>query len=553
MPEFLLSKLKRAKPSMRRRLFLYMGALAVLLLGALLAALLLLGQLKSPREELAQTLNFRMEAFASDMTSLWRNVAVMGVHLSEDMTAIVEEQTEELSAFNDDADAVERLEEALLVPLCQYARQTDCSGAFVVLDTSLTGGESRSGLYVQRGNAAHTTSSLLLYRGMADVGRRHDVMPHRKWAQEFDLTEFPGLGEHLDTASAPIERDCRTTALLTLPDTSERAILLSVPILGRDGAVYGLCGFAVNQTYFAAHHVQPSGADRLACILSDGADGLDVTKGLLTYPAGGFCFVPDELLAEKSLREGLTVFSGTELSFVGLTKPFMAASGDAEPHALTVLIPKSDHDRAVLKSRLEIGTTLMLLAFFAVVCCLFYTNRYFRPVLRDIELLNEDNCGGAQMTFNELQPVSAKLRSHERTITDLETEKQDAQERADRFRFQNERLLSEKQDLQGQVEQAEADAKRLAQRRKGEIDPEEYQMFLASYEKLEPESRIVVDAMADGISAQELSERLGKKVSTVYSYRRDIYEKVGIQGQNKLQRLRICVTLMRREQAEQEH
>ena len=78
-------------------------------------------------------------------------------------------------------------------------------------------------------------------------------------------------------------------------------------------------------------------------------------------------------------------------------------------------------------------------------------------------------------------------------------------------------------------------------------------MFLASYEKLEPESRIVVDAMADGISAQELSERLGKKVSTVYSYRRDIYEKVGIQGQNKLQRLRICVTLMRREQAEQEH
>lgn len=52
MSGFSFSKLKKAKPSMRRRLFLYMGALAALLLVTLFAVLLLLGQLKSPREEL---------------------------------------------------------------------------------------------------------------------------------------------------------------------------------------------------------------------------------------------------------------------------------------------------------------------------------------------------------------------------------------------------------------------------------------------------------------------------------------------------------------------
>lgn len=166
-------------------------------------------------------------------------------------------------------------------------------------------------------------------------------MPHRKWAQEFDLSEFPGFAEHLKTASVPIERDCRTTSLLTLPDTSERAILLTVPMLGVDGTVYGLCGFAVNQTYFSSHHVQPSGINRLACILSDSAAGLDISKGLLAYPANGFCFVPDELLTEKPLQEGLTSYTGAELSFVGLSRPFMAADGDVEPHILTVLIPKS--------------------------------------------------------------------------------------------------------------------------------------------------------------------------------------------------------------------
>ena len=56
MPGFLLSKLKQAQPSMRRRLFLYMGALAALLLAVLLVALLLLGRLKSPRAETEKAL-----------------------------------------------------------------------------------------------------------------------------------------------------------------------------------------------------------------------------------------------------------------------------------------------------------------------------------------------------------------------------------------------------------------------------------------------------------------------------------------------------------------
>ena len=214
---------------------------------------------------------------------------------------------------------------------------------------------------------------------------------------------------------------------------------------------------------------------------------------------------------------------------MGLSQPFMAASGDIEPHALTVLIPKRDYGRLLLKSKLEIGGLLMLLVFFGGVCCLFYTRRYFRPILEDIDHVTEIGGDEGQPFFEELLPLSTKLRDHEQTITDLETEKQ---------------------DLQGQMEQVEANAKRLAQKRKDEIDPEEYQVFLSSYQKLGAESRAVIDAMVDGVSAQVLAEQLGKKMSTVYSYRRDIYGKVGIQGENKLQQLRVRVSLMRREQTE---
>ena len=544
MPEFLLSKLKRAKPSMRRRLLLYMGALAALLLFSLFAVLLLLGQLKSPREEMKKSLTFQMEAFRSDVTSLWRNVSVMGVHLSEDMTALIEERVKDFDALSGSADALEQLEASMLGPLCQYVQQADCSGGFVLLSVSLNpdaAADSFSGLYVQRSNAEHTTSDLLLYRGMADIGRQHRVMPHRKWAQEFCPADFPGLADQLEAASAPIERACRTTELLTLPGTTEQAILLSVPMVGANGRVYGLCGFSVNQTYFSAHHAQPSAVSSLACVLSDAAEGLDIQKGLLTYPAGGFCFVPDELLAEKSLRGGLSAFVGTELSFVGISEPFTVAAGDEAPHDLTVLIPKSDYDRALLKSRLEAAGVLMLLLFFAVSCCLFYTRRYLRPILRDIERL-KDESGGTQMTFDELQPVSARLRSHEQTITVLETEKLDLQ-------GQVEHMQSQVVDTQEQLDDSLAEIRRLAYLGKKELDPADYQKFLEGYAKLSSKELEICAALAKGLSARQCAEQTGNALSTIDTYRKRVYGKTNI---HRVRQLRLCYALMQLEQAEQD-
>ena len=544
MPGFLLSKLKQAQPSMRRRLFLYMGALALLLLAVLFVALLLLGQLKSPRAETEKALTFQMGAFRSDMSSLWRNVSVMGIHLSEDMTDLIEEQTSDFSSLNGDVAAVGALQETMLEPLCQYARQTDCSGAFILLNVSLSSDptvDSHAGLYVQRGNAEHTTGDLLLYRGMADIGRRHKVMPHRKWAQEFDLSSFPGFAEHLEKASAPIERSCRTTEFIALPGTTEQAILLTVPMIGADGTVYGLCGFSVNQTYFLAHHTQPTGIGSLACVLSDSAEGLDVQRGLLTYPTGDFCFVPDELLEKRSLRGGLTAFVGSELSFVGISEPFTVAVGDEAPHDLTVLISKATYDRAMLKSVIEIAALLTLLVFFAVGCCLFYTRRYLRPILRDIERL-KDESGGTQMTFDELQPVSARLRSHEQTITVLETEKLDLQ-------GQVEHMQSQVVDTQEQLDDSLAEIRRLAYLGKKELDPADYQKFLEGYAKLSSKELEICAALAKGLSARQCAEQTGNALSTIDTYRKRVYGKTNI---HRVRQLRLCYALMQLEQAEQD-
>ena len=552
MPSFLLSKLKQAQPSMRRRLFLYMGALAALLLAVLLVALLLLGQLKSPRAETEKALSFQMGAFRSDMASLWRNVSVMGIHLSEDMTALIEEQTSDFSSLNGDVAAVGALQESMLEPLCQYVRQTDCSGAFILLGASLSSDpavDSHAGLYVQRGNAEHTTGDLLLYRGMADIGRRHKVMPHRKWAQEFDLSSFPGFAEHLEKASAPIERSCRTTEFITLPGTTEQAILLTVPMIGADGTVYGLCGFSVNQTYFLAHHAQPTGIGSLACVLSDSAEGLDVQRGLLTYPTGDFCFVPDELLEKRSLRGGLTAFVGSELSFVGISEPFTVAVGDGVPHDLTVLISKAAYDRAMLKSVIEIAALLTLLVFFAVGCCLFYTRRYLRPILEDIDHVTVAGGEKGKPIFEELLPISEKMRSHEEAVTVLRAERQDAQDRAEQLLGEKLGLQEQVEGMQGQLDDSLAEIRRLAHLGKKELKPADYEKFLKGYAKLSTKELEICEALVSGLSTRQCAEQLGCASSTVDTYRKRVYEKTGI---HRVRQLQLCVALMRMEQQESE-
>ena len=504
--------------------------LTVLLAVALCAGLYFFGRLNSPKAEISKTLDLQMEVFREDMESLWRNVSVMGVHLSEDMTSLLENQlTAEGLAFDDlngNLDATKSLENTMLEPLCQYIRQADCSGAFVILNTAISQENStaRSGLYVQKSNAEHLTGDLLLFRGIASVGKAHGVMPHRKWAQEFHTDKFPCYTKHLAQAIPPIADSCRTTNLVTLPGTSEKTILLTVPLIGKDGTVYGLCGFAVNQSYFLAHHAPPSNLPHLACLLTAKEnETLTPAAGLLSYTSNGFCYVPEETLHIQALGEDLSTFTGDHFSFVGIAKPITTAKGDRTPHILAVLIPKEDYNQAIAKNVIQTLLLSALLIFFMAVCCFYLARRYLKPVQRDMERLQGTGRGGEHMAFSDFEQVSATLQAqdqaHAEIVTSLEDEKQTAQ----------------------------ADAKRLAYSRKDELDPAMYAMFLLGYQELTRTERIILEALVDGNSVREIAEKRNCAESTVMTHRKSIYKKLGVHKAYQLQR---CVALMRQHEAE---
>ena len=134
-------------------------------------------------------------------------------------------------------------------------RRTSCSGAFVLLDATVNtrmegAGYSRAGLYVQKGGTDTPTVPLLLYRGSADVGKTHSVMPHRKWRMEFQTDQFPDYNRWMTPSSTPLYQAYTLTERFSLPGTSEEVQLFLLPLRGRDGTMYGLCGFEISQSFF---------------------------------------------------------------------------------------------------------------------------------------------------------------------------------------------------------------------------------------------------------------------------------------------------------------
>ena len=106
------SYLKNARRSMRHKLIGYMIVLAVLLIAALYAGLTLFGRLSSPKAEIKKALDLQMEVFQNDMESLWHNVSVMSILLSEDMTALLEDTLQQQGISFEDLDGnVEALAE----------------------------------------------------------------------------------------------------------------------------------------------------------------------------------------------------------------------------------------------------------------------------------------------------------------------------------------------------------------------------------------------------------------------------------------------------------
>ena len=546
--------------SLKRKLFSYMLLLVCLLLLVLVTGMFLLGQFNSTEQSTFDALDMQMEVFEKDIIHHFDSLAAAGVNLSENMTVFLENylRLHELSFadLTDNSERITELQSGMLEPLIQQLKQEDCSGVFVMLDTTVNSAlahadTSRAGMYLKINGYKSTYNPVTLLRGDAEIARANDIMPHRKWKLEFDTAEFPSYGEIRADALLPAVKSYRFTEISTLPGTEEEVMLLAVPMTGDDGIYYGVCGFEISENYFMSYYAQPTKVDYLTYLLTPfHPDSVDTANGFSCGASDGYYRVPQGQLSIHAAGSDLLVFEGDEIPYLGVNRK-ITLSPNTPDYMLSVMMRKSDFDKDMRTENIKNVTLSILLLLVAVSCCYCFSRKFLTPILRSLEQLKSDTLEEMDYDIPEITDLfeflSQKDREHEKALITLKQEKQDAQTAKDSLMQEYEKVQSEHCKTQTEFERAQAELARLAYSRQTEIDPDAYIQFLEGIDLLTATERKIFNSYLDGLGVKDIAQLLAVKESTIYSHNKNIYSKLGI---NSLKQLLRYAALMRQQEQE---
>lgn len=283
----ILSSLKNRKTPMRRKLFLYMLALAAIVLAFLACGLFFFGHFATAKQNAANNLSFQMKTFERQVNKYFEDLTRMGTSLSESIAyktdTFLQEEGVDFYSLNDDMIRISKLQDVLFDKLGTELLKTDCSGAFLMLNvtvnSTLDGADkSKTGLYFQRASLDESDETLLLYRGISQIGRERGVMPHRQWRLEFNVDELSDYDRYLQRSDAASNIAPFLTGISILTGTSERTMRFIVPIVGANNINYGICGFEISENFFKKDFAQPSQLEHLTSMIFPQSDVLDTKK-----------------------------------------------------------------------------------------------------------------------------------------------------------------------------------------------------------------------------------------------------------------------------------
>ena len=537
--------------SLKRKLFGYMLILTLLILFVLITALFLFGRFHSIGQNYYDILDTQMEVFEKDISHHYDHLAAACISLSRETGVLLEQQLTEnnisFSQLTNSGEVLLQIQQALIDPLCQKLYQTSCSGIFVLLDATINdtladSDHSRSGIYLQTTGYESTNRDILLYRGLSDIGKQFDIMPHRKWRLEFDTTIFPDFELVRSLAESTPENAFLFTSPFTLPGTSERVSLAMIPIVGSDGCFYGICGFEISESLFATNHAQPTNLAHMTCILTPQTDdAIHPDQMLCSGISSGYFRAPADALTEKAFSNGLSLFTSDFREYIGISSQ-ITVSPNNDSYKLIVMIPKSDYDMAIRKNTLQNTVLWALILFFSASCCMLFSRRFLAPILQDLDNLKSQAHSSQKSQSPEIRDLfaflSEKDREYEQALEELVSQKNQAQAHLSALKCQYEKAQADYQSAQNEIA-------RLAYSRKQEIDPDDYQVFLAGIQSLTPTERKIFDYYLDGLSVKDIIAAASIKESTVRYHNQNIYSKLGV---NSLKQMLRYASLMRQQE-----
>ena len=455
----------------------------------------------------AQSLfELQLKGYEHRMSAYFGDVAAAGIHFSRQVSAEIDDTLSKKNAsFNDvtnNQNLIALLEKNTYRLLYDALRIADCSGSFIVLNTTVNTNleksqYSRSGTYLKLANVntpKPVNPTVLWARGIHELGHDNGHIFHNKWQLEFDVSRIPFYDFVLNSASKNLVESYYYSTAITFHGTWEKIMLLCVPIVGSDGTVYGMCGFEINSIFFKLLHAETAGQYKRSIGLVAQKEGDTIFPGTgleFGTKEGYYAGLGEGNLTVKPLGS-LNLYRlnneehGVLQEFIGLDRkislsPLSDRQGPAS-WIMACMIPKEDYDHMVTINYLKI--ILFCITFFAIATLLtYYISRQFNlPILQGIEAFKG---GSLRKTYiNEIDDLLEFLSTNDTQYND--------------------------------------------------VDVSAFYEFKNSVKKLSRAETAIFNLYMDGYAATEIAEMLYVSINTIKSHNKNIYRKLNVSSRKEL-------------------
>ncbi len=544
----LWNKRKEKGTTLQRRLnrFFAMIVVSVILLFTLL--LMLFGFTGTGRQVMYNYLENELRHVSNSIETDFGNLSMAGIALAETLSASMDLYFEEheLSAgdLSNHPEHIQSLLADQMTALRSVAGHNACGGVFLVLEPT-KGSKRLPGIFLKKTqpiSSASLMSTMYFLRGPASIAIDHGIELLGQWHMEYEAEEVPFFRRVIETAEAnpdlPLSKLYYWSSRICLNDNSETGMLVCLPLRSSDGTVYGVCGIEVSDRMFkllySPEETNYHGAFTMAAP-SDGRN-LDAPNALI---AGNSYLTRSQMTSPFSHTgsdHGFSYYDDGNNRYGGLSQEFhLYRSGSPyadEVWKLAVLVPEDLLVDAIKGNSLYFALLVAGLLIISLIGCTHLSGRYLRPIQQGLSSIQEK--------AYETDTATADFG-----VVEIDSLFEDLSRSVREHREELEQLVREKQNVEEQYEKAQTQIDRLSDRRKQEIDPDEYAIFLENVDNLTVTERKIFDMYLDGRTPKEILEILTIKENTLKYHNRNIYGKLGVKSRKQL--LTYAAVMERRE------
>ncbi len=526
--------------TLQRRLMLFFVCVTVSLVLAFSLLLTVFGITGKEERALHNFFDTELANISDNISDDFGSLSVDGINLAESISSHADKffSDKNISAkeFIYHPELIEPLLSEQAHLLISTINTRSCGGVFILLDTTVNPESensefSRSGIFIKKTQPTSTQAvgvKTHYLRGPAQIARDNKIELLGQWKMEYDITDQSFFTSVMDTArqnpDLPLSRLYYWSGRVTLKDNSEAGFLLCVPLRSSDGTVFGLCGIEVSDRMFKSLYSPTSTKYENAFTIAapTGDNFIKTSSGII---AGNYYLTGNRMFEDLKYSESSTSFESFSSSSAaysgksaGLRLYPSSSPYENEKWEVAVLMHEDALNTAISGNDKYLLVIIAVLLILSILASMFISRHYLKPVTAAFESVRTNGYSEMpSMPYLEINDLLEFLAQRDK-------------ERDEELK----QLESRHNDTKEEMAKTQSRLSDLIDKRRKEVDPESYSMFLKSLRILTKKEKEVFELYMEGKKAKDIIEILGITENTLKFHNKNLYSKLGVNSRKEL-------------------